>query len=239
MRSSCCPLMDGTRTVKEIVVERFRESGDMELSGVADLVRTLRVGNFLDGRRTSTFDACVERSIDTAERRREAREFAKTLSIEWRGAHRLVKWLYGHCLRWVFIPAVGAVVLLGGGRRLLRVLVLVPGRHVLDPGGSLAANRSSCWDRLLPDVHARARACGRPRAQRATDQERRVHDLLRIAGVLRRLLGRPDDGPGQADRAVVRRPVRGARPRRLASAIVAWSFPEWSLAPSRSTSSRS
>ena len=39
--------MDGTRTVKEIVVERFQESGDMELSGVADLVRQLRVGNFL------------------------------------------------------------------------------------------------------------------------------------------------------------------------------------------------
>jgi len=33
------PLMDGTRTVKEIVVERFRESGDIELSAVADLVR--------------------------------------------------------------------------------------------------------------------------------------------------------------------------------------------------------
>ena len=60
------PLMDGTRTVKEIVVERFRESGDMELSGVADLVQTLRVGNFL----TAPFvdvRAAVGRSIDSAD----------------------------------------------------------------------------------------------------------------------------------------------------------------------------
>jgi hypothetical protein len=34
-------LMDGSRTVREIVVERFRESGDLELSGVIDLVRQL------------------------------------------------------------------------------------------------------------------------------------------------------------------------------------------------------
>src|SRR5207248_779876 len=36
-------LMDGTRTVKEIVVERFQESGDLELQGVADLVYSLFV----------------------------------------------------------------------------------------------------------------------------------------------------------------------------------------------------
>ena len=41
-------LMDGTRTVKEIVLERFKESGDLELSAVADLVKQLYTGNFLD-----------------------------------------------------------------------------------------------------------------------------------------------------------------------------------------------
>ena len=30
-------LMDGTRTVKEIVVESFQESGDLSLDGVVDL----------------------------------------------------------------------------------------------------------------------------------------------------------------------------------------------------------
>ena len=43
-------LMDGTRTVRQIVVERFQESGDMDLDGVADLVRELRQGNFLTDR---------------------------------------------------------------------------------------------------------------------------------------------------------------------------------------------
>ena len=46
------------------------------------------------------------------------------------------------------------------------------------------------------------------------DQERRVHDLLRLARRSSSRLGRPDDGPPPADRAVVRRPVRRARPRR-------------------------
>jgi CRP-like cAMP-binding protein/Zn-dependent protease len=98
------PLMDGTRTVKEIVVERFQDSGDMELSGVADLVRQLRVGNFL----TTPFrdvDAAVRRAIDpVSAARAKAREFAKTLSVEWRGAHRLVAWSYHHVLKWFFVP---------------------------------------------------------------------------------------------------------------------------------------
>src|SRR3972149_1556365 len=41
------PLMDGTRTVKDIVVGRLQESGGLSVDGVADLVRQLRVGNFL------------------------------------------------------------------------------------------------------------------------------------------------------------------------------------------------
>jgi putative peptide zinc metalloprotease protein len=97
------PLMDGTRSVKEMVVERLRESGDLELSGVADLVRQLRVGNFLT---TPFFDvpAVVQRVIDPVSTARErARAFAKTLSIEWKGAHRVVDWFYRHLLKWFFI----------------------------------------------------------------------------------------------------------------------------------------
>jgi len=105
------PLMDGTRTVKEIVVERFRESGDMELPAVADLVRQLRVGNFL----TTPFvdvEAAVRRAIDPASTvRARAQEFVKTLSLEWRGAHGLVAWCYRYLLRWFFVPWVGALAL--------------------------------------------------------------------------------------------------------------------------------
>jgi putative peptide zinc metalloprotease protein len=49
----------------------------------------------------------VTRAMDpVTERRRKAREFGRTLSIEWEGAHRLVQWLYDHGLKWVFSPAV-------------------------------------------------------------------------------------------------------------------------------------
>ncbi len=97
-------LMDGTRTVKEIVVERFQDSGDLELSGVADLVHQLLVGNFLD-RRYEDVPAVVKRAMDPAtEARRKAREFVRTLEIEWRGADRLVRWFYRNGLKRFFTP---------------------------------------------------------------------------------------------------------------------------------------
>jgi hypothetical protein len=99
-------MMDGTRTVKEIVIERFEESGEIELTAVIDLVRSLYQGNFLE-RRFVDVPSMVTRAMDPmTERRRKAREFGRTLSIEWEGAHRLVQWLYDHGLKWVFTPAV-------------------------------------------------------------------------------------------------------------------------------------
>jgi CRP-like cAMP-binding protein/Zn-dependent protease len=99
-------MMDGTRSVKEIVIERFEGSGEMELSTVIDLVRSLYRGNFLEQRHVDV-PGMVERAMDpVTERRRKARQFGRTLSIEWEGAHRLVKWLYDHGLKWVFRPAV-------------------------------------------------------------------------------------------------------------------------------------
>jgi CRP-like cAMP-binding protein/Zn-dependent protease len=99
-------LMDGTRTVKEIVIERFEGSGEMELSTVIDLVRSLYRGNFLEQRHVDVPDMVTRAMDPVTERRRKARQFGKTLSIEWEGAHRLVQWLYDHGLRWVFKPAV-------------------------------------------------------------------------------------------------------------------------------------
>ena len=106
------PLMDGTRTVKDIVVERFQESGDLELSGVADLVRQLNVGNFLD-RPYENVEEMVKDALDPATpAQRKTREFVRTLSIEWFGADRLVQWAYRNVLKWFFNPWVtGAGVL--------------------------------------------------------------------------------------------------------------------------------
>lgn len=97
-------LMDGTRMVKEIVVERFRESGDLDLSAVADLVRELDEGNFLERRYADVNAAVVQALHPMSVARAKAREFARTLSIDWKDAERLVKWFYRHGLRWFFRP---------------------------------------------------------------------------------------------------------------------------------------
>ncbi len=96
------PLMDGTRTVKQIVVERFQGSGDLELSRIADLVLQLRAGNFLAMPFIDTA-AVVRKALSHASpARRKARQFASTLSVDWEGAQRLVVWFYRHGLRWFF-----------------------------------------------------------------------------------------------------------------------------------------
>ena len=96
------PLMDGTRTVKEIVVERFEESGDLELSGVADLAQELFQGNFL----TVPFvdvNAAIEGRLErTPVVVRAIRNFARTLTIEWRGAESLVRGFYDGGLKYAF-----------------------------------------------------------------------------------------------------------------------------------------
>jgi CRP-like cAMP-binding protein/Zn-dependent protease len=110
-------LMDGSRTVKDIVVERLQGSGGLELDDVADLVTLLRQGNFLTERYVDTTEI-VRRAADPVSRgRAKAREFAKTLSVEWTGAHRLVAWFYRNGLRFFFRPAVsiptGLIAVLG------------------------------------------------------------------------------------------------------------------------------
>ena len=71
--------LDGTRTVKQIVVERFEESGELELSAAIDLVRTLYQGNFFEETYVD-LGSMVERALDPAsDRRRTARKFARTL----------------------------------------------------------------------------------------------------------------------------------------------------------------
>ena len=111
-------LMDGTRTVKEIVVERFRESGELELAGVADLVHQLRTENFLEDRFVDV-PAMVRGAMDPNPRRRRLRAFLTTLTIEWTSPGKLVRWLHDHGLKWVLtrpfllvslFPATGGVV---------------------------------------------------------------------------------------------------------------------------------
>src|SRR5207247_2384982 len=84
-------LMDGTRTLKEILVEQLDETGDLELSGVADLVRSLSVGNFLD-RPFVDVDEGVQRAIKPVTKGRErARQFVTSLTLDWKGADRPIR----------------------------------------------------------------------------------------------------------------------------------------------------
>ncbi|MFL5766948.1 MAG: cyclic nucleotide-binding domain-containing protein [Actinomycetota bacterium] len=95
-------LMDGTRTVKEIVVERFQDSGDLELTRVAEIMQALLVGNFLVTPFVDSEQLVRDRLDPASATRKKLRGFAKTLSIEWDHADRFVRWFYDHGLKYWF-----------------------------------------------------------------------------------------------------------------------------------------
>jgi CRP-like cAMP-binding protein/Zn-dependent protease len=110
-------LMDGTRSVQEIVAERFGETGELELSGLADLVVLLYEGNFLDRPYVNVDDAIKRAMNPISPMRQKGRQFARSLSIEWTDADRPVKWLYNHFLKWFFkkwVQIVAGVIALVG-----------------------------------------------------------------------------------------------------------------------------
>jgi putative peptide zinc metalloprotease protein len=149
------PLMDGTRTVKEIVVERLQDSGDLGIEDVVELVETLRQGNFLTDRFVDLREI-LRRASDTASAaRQQARTFVRTLSIEWTGAHRLVAWSYRYLLRFFFRPAVavpvGLIALLG-----LMAFIAVYRRGTFELGGGSAAAQAIvllAMDYVLTFIH--------------------------------------------------------------------------------------
>jgi CRP-like cAMP-binding protein/Zn-dependent protease len=109
-------LMDGRRTVKEIVVDRFRESGNLELERAADLVRELRVGSFLEPSFLDV-EAAVKRAMDPSVLKEKARTFVRTLSIEWKNADRLARWLYHAGFKWFFrgwVQVLGGILSIAG-----------------------------------------------------------------------------------------------------------------------------
>jgi putative peptide zinc metalloprotease protein len=133
-------LMDGTRTVKEIVLEHFKESGDLQVSGVADLVRQLQVGNFLDQPFVDVEEALDKATATISERRAKAREAARNLRVDWEGAERLVQWFYDHGLKYFFFPVVqivGAIVAVAG---IAAFVALVAGDRFELTGQSLAVS---------------------------------------------------------------------------------------------------
>ena len=111
------PLMDGTRTVGDMVVERFDDGGDLDAGAVVALVQSLHGGGFLDPAPLDV-PALLGRKLDPrSNARRTLRTFAKTLRIDWGGANRFVTALYNGGLRHVFDPIVAVlagVIAIGG-----------------------------------------------------------------------------------------------------------------------------
>jgi CRP-like cAMP-binding protein/Zn-dependent protease len=130
-------LMDGTRTVKEIVLERLRESGDLELEGVAELVRELQHGGFLDPPFVDTKEA-LRRAMDPSLAQTKVRQFTRTLSVDWKDADRLFRWIYNHGLRFLFNKWVALIGLLVGMVGVLAFVSIVRSGQFSFEGRSLA-----------------------------------------------------------------------------------------------------
>ena len=94
------PLMDGTRTVGELVVERMEAGGGLDAEPVTDLVMALQLGGFLDPAPIPTGELIADRLDPSSPGRKKLKKFGKTLSIDWKGADRLVRASY----RYVFRP---------------------------------------------------------------------------------------------------------------------------------------
>lgn len=104
-------LMDGTRTISEIVATRFDATGELELSGIADLARQLEFGNMLSQRFVDV-GLAVKTALDPPRGiNYRVRKFLRSLRVEWKQAEELVVWLYGHGFKvfftkWAQLPMV-------------------------------------------------------------------------------------------------------------------------------------
>jgi len=102
------PLMDGTRTTSEILVARLNDSGELDVRGLVELIRSLQAGGFLTERYVDVH-AAVARALAPTGLRSRIGKAASTLTVEWSGAEKMTIWLHDHGLRLLF-NRVGAVV---------------------------------------------------------------------------------------------------------------------------------
>ncbi len=111
------PLMDGSRTVADLLVGRVDERGGLDADALVQLVSTLREGGLLDPRAIDVPEA-LERALGSSSSRRgKLAAFAKTLKVEWSGADKLIRRLYQLGFRYCFSPpvaALGVLIAIGG-----------------------------------------------------------------------------------------------------------------------------
>jgi CRP-like cAMP-binding protein/Zn-dependent protease len=109
--------MDGTRTVGELVVERMQAGGGLDAEPVTDLVLALHAGGFLDPAPIPTDELIADRLDPSSPGRKKLKTFGRTLSIEWKGADRLVRFCYRTVLRpffWWPVALVSGVIAVAG-----------------------------------------------------------------------------------------------------------------------------
>jgi CRP-like cAMP-binding protein/Zn-dependent protease len=120
------PKMDGSRTVGELVVEWMGAGGGLDAEPVTDLVLALYVGGFLDPAPIPTDELIADRLDPSSPGRKKLKRFGKTLSIDWKGADRLVRFCYRNLLRpffWWPVALVSGVVAIAGLIAFLDVAV--------------------------------------------------------------------------------------------------------------------
>jgi CRP-like cAMP-binding protein/Zn-dependent protease len=111
------PKMDGSRTVGELVVERMEEGGGLDAEPVTDLVLALYSGGFLDPAPIPTDELIADRLDPSSPGRKKLKRFGKTLSIDWKGADRLVRFNYRYVLRpffWWPVALISGMVAVAG-----------------------------------------------------------------------------------------------------------------------------
>jgi len=111
------PLLDGSRSVSDLIVERLDDEGDLDADAIVELTGSLYEGGFLDPAPLDT-EKALERAL---ERSRTSfpnlRKFARTLQIEWEGPDPVVTKIYRRTIRYFFHPIsvfVMIVIAFGG-----------------------------------------------------------------------------------------------------------------------------
>ena len=118
------PKIDGTRTVGELVVERMEGGGSLDAEPVTDLVIALYAGGFLDPAPIATDELIADRLDPSSPARKKLKRFAKTLTIDWKGADRLVRFSYRYVLRpffWWPLTIVSSLVAIAGLIAFLKI----------------------------------------------------------------------------------------------------------------------
>ena len=100
--------LDGRTSVGELVVNRLEATGDLDVAEVVELAKLLEAGRFLQEKPADVY-AALERALHPPSLLSRLDHFARTLTIEWSGAERMVRAGYRYFFR-PFFTAGGAVV---------------------------------------------------------------------------------------------------------------------------------